>query len=372
MRKRSSCLSWMLLFTTLAALTLLALVYFIPLAAENSFDAPSPQLNPWQRLSTAAELLWNAANLSQPVNPAGTGQLFTIQAGESAPSISIRLEQAGLIRSAATWRAYLIWSGIDTHLQTGTYRISPAQTGVEIAQMLKSSTLTEVSFTVLAGWRMEEIAASLPTSGMTIPAQEFISAVVSPRLPFDLLSAGESAEGFLFPGTYILPRTTTAEQLVSTLMEGFRSHLSPEMEAAYAQQGLSLYQAVILASIVERETVEESEMPQIASVFFNRLAIGMPLQTDPTVQYALGYNAVQHTWWTNPLSSTDMHVDSPYNTYIYAGLPPTPISNPSLAALQAVATPAQTAYYYFQARCDGSGWHNFAETFEQHQQNYCP
>ncbi len=110
----------------------------------------------------------------------------------------------------------------------------------------------------------------------------------------------------------------------------------------------------------------------IASVFYNRLAIDMPLQTDPTVQYALGFNAAHSTWWTNPLSLDDLKVDSPYNTYIHPGLPPGPISEPGLAALRAVAFPAQSNYYYFQARCDKSGLHNFAETLEQHQQNKCP
>ena len=113
-------------------------------------------------------------------------------------------------------------------------------------------------------------------------------------------------------------------------------------------------------------------MPLIASVFFNRLAIDMPLQADPTVQYGLGYNTAQATWWTNPLSAQDLQVNSPYNTYVHHGLPPGPISNPGLAALQAVAAPAQSNYYYFQARCDNSGLHNFAETLEQHQQNNCP
>jgi len=97
----------------------------------------------------------------------------------------------------------------------------------------------------------------------------------------------------------------------------------------------------------------------------------MKLDTDPTVQYALGYNASQGTWWTNPLSSADLQFDSPYNTYLYAGLPPGPIANPSLSALRAVAFPAETPYYFFRARCDGSGLHVFAVTFEEHLQNGC-
>jgi UPF0755 protein len=98
----------------------------------------------------------------------------------------------------------------------------------------------------------------------------------------------------------------------------------------------------------------------------------MKLDSDPTVQYALGYNPDKKTWWTNPLSLQDLQIDSPYNTYLYMGLPPGPIANPSLTALQAVAFPAQTPYYYFRSACDGSGKHTFAETFEEHLQNECP
>jgi UPF0755 protein len=112
-------------------------------------------------------------------------------------------------------------------------------------------------------------------------------------------------------------------------------------------------------------------MPLIASVFHNRLAANMKLDSDPTVQYSLGYNPKQKTWWTNPLSSADMSVDSPFNTYRYPDLPPGPIANPGLAALRAVAFPDQSPYYYFRAACDGSGRHLFATTFSEHLANAC-
>ena len=371
MRSRS-CLPILLIVSVLVVLAALAMALLVPLAAENSFGLPSPTLNAWQRFNYGYELVWNAGDLTQPRDPAGAGQLFAIRPGESVVSISNRLEQAGLIRNASAFRAYLLWSGLDTIIQTGTYRLSPAQTGLDIAQMLKSTTLTEVTFTVLPGWRMEEIAAALPTSGLDITPEAFLAAAAAPVASPSLIPAGASAEGFLYPDTTILPRTTTADKLVSSLLQGFASHLPAETLAAYASHGLTLYQAVTLASIIQREAMVEDEMPLIASVFYNRLAIGMKLQTDPTVQYALGYNAAQGTWWTNPLSVGDMQIDSPYNTYLYPGLPPGPICNPGLAALRAVANPAQTNYYFFQAKCDGSGLHNFAETFEQHQQNYCP
>jgi UPF0755 protein len=126
-----------------------------------------------------------------------------------------------------------------------------------------------------------------------------------------------------------------------------------------------------LASIIEREAVVADERPIIASVFFNRLSAGMLLESDPTVQYALGQQP-DGDWWKSPLSLDDLALDSPYNTYRSAGLPPGPIANPGLSSLQAVANPADTPYFYFRAACDGSGRHAFAATFDEHLLNACP
>lgn len=372
MKSRSSYLTWSLLLAMLLLVSLVALAVYIPQAVRRSFGPPSPALNLWQRFYYGVDLTWNAGDLTQPRDIAGVEQLFIIQPGESVVSISERLEQAGLIRSAETFRTYLLWSGLDTVIQNGTYRLSPAYTGLEIAGLLKSISLTEIDFRVLAGWRMEEIAASLPTSGLEFSLQEFLLAAATPVNATALIPAGATAEGFLFPDTYTLPRTTTAEELVIILIERFSTNFSPEMNQAYLDHGLTVFQGVTMASIIQREVMVDEEMPLIASVFYNRLAIGMPLQTDPTVQYALGFNTQQGSWWTNPLSAEDLRIDSPFNTYLYPGLPPAPISNPSLPALLAVAYPASSNYYYFQAKCDGSGWHNFAETLEQHLQNNCP
>lgn len=370
--KKRSCLPLFLLVLSLLAIILLALGWFVPLAAGSTFGPPSPALNAWQRFSFGLELLANADDLTVPRDPDGGEMLFIIDPGESVLSISNRLETAGIVPSARTLRVYLVWTGMDAYIQTGTFRLSPALSAQAIAGMLQSATLTEVTFTVLPGWRMEEVAAALPTSGLSIAPEEFLAAASAPGLLPDLIPADASAEGFLHPGTYILPRTTTAGQLVSVLVQGFLAHLPGDYPSVFAANGLTVHQAVTLASIIEREAVVNDEMPLIASVFYNRLAVGMKLQTDPTVQYALGFNASQNTWWTNPLRVSDLQFDSPYNTYLHPGLPPGPISNPGPAALAAVAYPAQSTFYYFQARCDGSGLHNFAETFEQHQQNYCP
>jgi peptidoglycan lytic transglycosylase G len=136
-------------------------------------------------------------------------------------------------------------------------------------------------------------------------------------------------------------------------------------------RGLTVYQAVTLASIVQREAILEEEMPLIASVFYNRMAQGWRLESDPTVQYAVGYQSDRGGWWPSPLLDSDFSMDSLYNTYIYYGLPPGPISNPGLSALKAVADPADTSYLFFRAACDGSGRHNFAETYTQHLSNAC-
>jgi UPF0755 protein len=372
MKRSRSCLPGLLLLIMVVGIVLLAIVYFVPAMAWRAFGAPGPSLNSWQRVSYALDLVLNADDLTTPRDPAGAEQLFVIQPGEPVRSISKRLEETGLIRRAQTFRIYLLWTGADTTIQTGTYRLSPAFSSREIADQLMSTTLTEVAFNILPGWRVEEIAALLPTSGLSFTPEEFLAAASAPANAPDYIPSGTSAEGFLSPGEYILQRTTSAQQLVFLLLQGFSSKLSPELRSGFSNQGLTIYKAVTLASIIQREAMVDDEMPMIASVFFNRLKKGMPLQADPTVQYALGYNTAQATWWTNPLSAQDLQFNSPYNTYVYPGLPPGPISNPALPALQAVAAPAQSNYFYFQARCDGSGLHNFAETLEQHHQNNCP
>jgi len=288
--------------------------------------------------------------------------------------VAERLEQEGLIRSGEALRVFLVYSGLDTTLQAGNYQLSPAGSAVEIAHQMQDATPDEVSFRILAGWRLEEVAAALPVNGVQVDPQEFILAVRNPTgLTLDIdWPQGTSLEGYLFPDVYQFKRDTSIEEVLNTFVTRFFEQIPPELKEGFARQGLDLTQAVTLASIVQREAIVQDEMPMIASVFINRLAIDMKLDSDPTVQYAVGYQAGRGGWWTNPLSLDDLQVDSPYNTYIYKGLPPGPISNPSLAAMQAVAAPAQTPYYYFRAACDGSGRHNFARTFEEQVQNACP
>ena len=180
-----------------------------------------------------------------------------------------------------------------------------------------------------------------------------------------------SLDGFLFPGEYEIDRKISTEDLILTFLKRFSDEVSEEIISAIQAQGLSLYEGITLASIIQRETFMDDERSVMASVFDNRLQQGMRLETDPTVQYALGFSQEWGNWWKSPLNTGDLQVNSPYNTYIIFGLPPTPIANPDLPSILAVAYPEQTDYYYFRAKCDGSGYHDFSVTFEEHVSKGC-
>lgn len=349
------------------------LVITIPTQAKNAFGAPSPRISDTQRFILSAKLLLSKEALTKGRDPQASTRPFSINMGESTGSMSSRLQSEGFISNASAFRDYLLYRGLDTTIQAGEFMISAAQSPVEIAQALQNATSTEVDFGVLAGWRMEEIAELLPTSGLSISAKDFLTAArLHPQgYKFSIdMPQNSTFEGFLSPGLYNVSRDITASELVATLARHFDDEMTGDILQGFTSQGLTTYQAVTLASMVEREAMVETEMPTIASVFLNRLAKGMKLDSDPTVQYAIGYNTAQKTWWTNPI--LDTNVDSPYNTYLAPGLPPGPISNPSLAALRAVALPDHTDFYYFRAACDHSGRHSFAATYEEQIANACP
>ena len=299
---------------------------------------------------------------------------ITIDQGEAVPSIIGKLWEAGLIRSPGVFRNYLQYSGLDTNLKAGDYLLSPAMSALEIVNAVQVSSSPYITLTILPGWRIEEITNALYSSGLTITPEEFLQATQNglDGYSFSTCLGNHSLEGFLFPASYTVLRETTMEEILPQILMNFEAQVTSDIKDGFTAQGLDICQAITLSSIIEREAMVVEEMPQIASVFYNRLNSGSVLASDPTVQYALGFNDVQGTWWTNPLSLDDLKVDSPYNTYLYNGLPPGAISNPGLSALEAVAFPAQTPYYYFRAACDGSGRHLFAETFNEHVANECP
>ena len=369
-----TCLALFIILICLLVILGIVFPRLISSQAEQLFGPPSPALGTTQRFYLSSLILFHKNDLVLPTDPGGTEISFTIQQGESVPSITGKLWEAGLISNPGVFRSYLLYSGLDTSLQAGEYLLSPAMSAVEVARVMQISISPNVTLTILPGWRVEEIAFSLSSSGLSIPSEEFLLAIQShpDGYSFSTCLADDSLEGFLFPGSYTLPRETTMNELLPQVLMNFQAQVTSEIQNGFSTQNLDLCQATTLASIVQREAVLDDEMPLIASVFYNRLNTGSVLASDPTVQFALGYNQKQGTWWTNPLSLQDLKVDSPYNTYRYPGLPPGPISNPGLAALQAVAFPAQTNYYYFRSACDNSGRHLFAETFAEHVANECP
>lgn len=344
----------------------------LPRQAGEIYGPASPQLSAAQRYRLSAQLVWNRDELLVPPNANALEQDFSVALGESTDTLINRLSQQGLIQNTNLFRDYLIYTGLDTQLQAGEYRLSAALSAVEIAERLLDATPTDIQFAILPGWRIEEVAASLPTSGLSISPEDFITSAQTRPAGYSFSAEGKSMEGFLLPFLYKIPRESTAIDLITIISTTFDVQVGSDIRRGFADQGLSLEEAIVIASIVEREAVLQEEQALIASVLLNRIAIGMKLETDPTVQYALGYNALQESWWTNPLSFADLEVNSPYNTYVFAGLPPGPISNPSLTAMEGVAFAAQSPFYFFRATCDNSGRHNFAVTFDEHQANACP
>jgi UPF0755 protein len=339
------------------------------------YGPPSSEISISRRILLQGYLLVNQDNLTRPTDIVGAEQTFVIPQGETTAGILGRLWEAGLIPDPAALRSYLQYTGLDTSLQAGEYALNTAMSPIEIARELQDATPSEVNFSVLPGWRLEEIAASIPTSGLVIHPDEFLLA--ASQIPEDLpiytqLPETASVEGFLSPGTLKLSRETTANQLVRLFVNQFQESISVKILEGFERQGLTLYEAVTLASIVERESKVDEEKPMIASVYLNRLNIGMKLDADPTVQYAVGFDKNRGGWWPIPVSLADLEINSPYNTYLYSGLPPSPIANPSIQSLRAVAFPAQTPYFYFRAACDESGKHVFAETYPEHLNNACP
>lgn len=342
----------------------------IPREAEKLFGAPSSTLSTLQRYTYSTQLLLYTRDLLDPLNPAASKVEFKVLSGETASEVANALESQGLIHSADAFRAYLVYSGLDTALQIGSYELSPSMSSIDIAHRMMDATPDAVTFNILPGWRVEEVAATLPTSGLGISTEQFMGAV---SYPGQTLPEGfQTMEGLLAPGSYQIKRDASAQDLLNAFLARFNQDITGELLDGFKQQGLTISQGVILASIVQREAIVEDEQPKIASVFLNRLRSGSKLDSDPTVQYAIGYNKEQKTWWTNPLSTEDLAFDSPYNTYLYAGLPPAPISNPGLVALKSVAFPEETPYYYFRASCDHSGRHVFSITYEEHLANACP
>jgi len=303
----------------------------------------------------------------------------TVEEGDSAASIARRLEEAGVIDSASTFERLAKITGRERHLAAGEYEFLPGTSALDALARIRDGLTAARIVTLPEGLRMEELAALLEKRGV-VPAADFLAAANAlarsgTGLDADLLASRPAAatlEGYLYPATYSFSRKITAEEAVLTMVDALSQRLTPELREEARAQGLSVHAVLTLAAIVEREVVLPEERPLVASVYRNRLRIEMPLQADPTVQYAIAArpgSVVEFGYWKRELSQQDLAFESAYNTYTKRGLPPGPIANPGIESITAVIRPRQTAYLYFVARNDGSGGHAFAETFDEHERN---
>jgi UPF0755 protein len=327
----------------------------------------------WVIAGTPGAVLRDEPSVPALSTPAGSDVASVeVTEGEGAADIGRRLEEAGVIQSARLFDVLAALMGVEDEMVAGRYEFDIGMPTLQVIGRLRRGATMPLTVTVPEGLRSEEVALLMEQKGI-VSADEFRSALASEQYEFDFLAErppGAGLEGYLFPATYGFSRGVSAEEVVQRMLAAFDAQVTPELRQAAQATGLSLYQAVTLASIVEREAVKPDERPIIASVFLNRLRLGMPLEADPTVQYALANdpaNVERFGFWKQGLTLEDLQVDSPYNTYVNGELPPGPICNPGLASLEAVAHPAQTNYLYFVARDDGS--HVFAETLEEHLRN---
>lgn len=326
----------------------------------------------------------NRSRLTEPAGQTGMPTEFVVEPGTPAKVIAEDLQRAGLIDDALLFEAYVRSTGIAQKLEAGTFTLSPQMTLIEIAQALQHGVAPALTVTVPEGWRLEQTADHLNRTKVLDGdeyrrmATEVDLSALDPeaRREYDFLAfhpAGTSLEGYLFPSSYEIPaQDASAADLIKRQLDQFGAQVMPVYWEAVARGATrrELHDVLTLASIVEREAVLDEERPLIAGVYLNRLDRNMKLEADPTVQYAMGYQPATGQWWKTPVTLAEYdQVDSPYNTYLYSGLPPAPIASPGLASIEAVLYPTEHDYLYFVAAPDGSGRHVFSQTFTEHLEN---
>ncbi len=290
---------------------------------------------------------WFYQNI-KPVSNNKNFSNFIISKGQSAGSVANKLQSSGFIRNALVFRIYIRLTGQSNKIQTGEFRLSPSFSLFQVIDTLSKGPI-EIWVTIPEGLRREEIANKFATN--LDKDQAFVD---------EFLLASKSQEGYLFPDTYLFPKDSSASAIVKKLTTTFDIKIASISPIGTT---LSPKELLILASILERETKTDEERPIVAGILMNRLNIGMPLQVDATVQYAVG---TAKNWWPI-LSRDDLGINSKYNTYKFPGLPPTPIANPGISSIMAVYHPTANDYWYYIH--DTSGQIHYAKTLDEHNAN---
>lgn len=306
----------------------------------------------------AARLLWVLETRTPVRPPDAPPGVLVVPPGASAHTVGRKLQEQGLVRHPLVFRVLVLFKGVGGRLKAGEYALEGPLSLEQIVDLVARGQVVRREVTIPEGKNVVEIAAIVKDYGVDM--QAFLAAAHDPAPVRDIDPRASDLEGYLFPDTYDLPGTAApAAAFVARMVRRFRDVVTPELPRLQAR-GLSVRQAVTIASLVELETARPEERPRIAAVFFNRLRKGMLLQTDPTVIFAMRLAGR----WDGNIRKRDLDIDSPYNTYRYPGLPPGPIASPGREAILAVLAPAEVKDLYFVSRNDGS--HEFSETLIQH------
>lgn len=295
-----------------------------------------------------------------PMEKSGTEINFQIVKGEGVREISANLEKQKLISEDITFMAYLRFTGLASNIQAGEYRLSATMSPRTIADILTSGKVASKKITIPEGWTIEDIGDYLEEQKV-VSKTEFITATKQ-DYEYDFLKdkpTGQGLEGYLFPDTYQISATVTAESIVKLMLSNFDQHLTSEIRTAISASGMDIFETVTLASVVEREVAKPEDRKTVAGVFLNRLNLGMALESCATIQYILKSNEVRFSY-------EQTRVESPYNTYINQGLPVGPIGNPGIDSIRAVLYPNKTGYLYFFS---SEGITYYSKTLDEHEEN---
>lgn len=309
-------------------------------------------------------IVWINSLFDPPAYSENEQTVIDIPTNANADTIGKTLYQKGLIKSWRVFSIYVRYTGADSKLKAGEYKLDSAQTLPEIVQMMINGSNTGYLVTVPEGFNIKQIADLLVAKGLA-DKTDFYETAANSNFTYPYmknLPAGDNRlEGYLFPDTYSFSKENDSKEIIDTMLNRFSTVIS---ELDYEQKankiGFTLHQAVTIASMIEREARYDNERAVIAGVIINRLRIGMPLQIDATIQYVLGTNRIK-------LYNKDLEINSPYNTYRIKGLPPGPIASPGKQSLLAVINSEKSGYLYYLAKPDGT--HVFSTSLEQHNKN---
>jgi peptidoglycan lytic transglycosylase G len=312
-------------------------------------------------LSCLAIIIAGAFLLSSPYKGFNEKEkLVEIPHGTRLQGIVDLLQKEGIIRHRRSFLVALLLERRKRIIRAGEYNFDRPLTEFEVIQKLLRGEVHYHEVTVPEGSNIFDIAGILEHAGLA-DKDEFLTATARVDLIKEIAPNAVSLEGYLFPDTYKFERHTPILEIIGKMLDRFRKFVTPEYLAAARNQNLTLHQAVILASLIEKETGKESERPVISAVFLNRLRIHQRLECDPTVIYA----ALLKDNYRGKIYRSDMQIDSPFNTYLQSGLPLGPIANPGKASLEAAVHPGSVDYLYFVS--DNNGGHIFAKTLAEHQ-----